>query len=91
MQENFEKKNNHSLSINNRESVDITGVNDVAYFNEEEVSASCDCGSVLIKGTHLLVEALDLDNGILRINGRITAIVYSEKASSKKFFGKLFS
>ena len=90
MQENFENKN-HSLSVKNRESVEITGVNDVSYFNEEEVSASSDCGSILIKGTHLLVEALDLDNGILTINGRITAIVYSEKNGSKKLLGKLFS
>ncbi len=90
MQENLEKKN-HSLSINNRENIEINGVKDVAYFNEEEVSASCDCGSILIKGTHLLVEALDLDNGVLIINGRITAVVYSEKTGSKKLLGKFFS
>ena len=90
MQESFEKKK-HSLMIQNRESVEITGINDVASFNEEEVNASCDLGNVLIKGSHLLVEALDLDNGILKVNGRITAVVYSEKTNAKSFFGKLFS
>lgn len=90
MQENFENKN-HSLTVENRESVAMTGINDVSSFNEEEINASCDLGNVLIKGSHLLVEALDLDNGILKVNGRITAIVYSEKTSAKKFFGKMFS
>ena len=90
MQDDFENKS-HSLILKNRESVEITGIKDVSYFNEEEVSASCDCGSILIKGTHLLVDALDLENGILNINGRITAVVYSEKNSSKKLLGKLFS
>ncbi len=90
MQESFEKKK-HSLMIQNRESVEITGINDVASFNEEEVNAACDLGNVLIKGSHLLVEALDLDNGILKVSGRITAVVYSEKTNAKSFFGKLFS
>ena len=82
---------NHSISIQNRESVEMTGISDVASFNEEEVNASCESGNILIKGSHLLVETLDLDNGILKVNGRITAIVYSEKSSSKKLFGRIFS
>ena len=90
MQESFEKKN-HSLTLQNRETVELTGVNDVSSFNEEEVNASCDLGNVLIKGSHLLVETLDLDNGILKVGGRISAVVYSEKNNSKTFFGKLFS
>ena len=90
MQENFENKN-HSLTIQNREQVEITGINDVSSFNEEEVNASCELGNVLIKGSRLLVETLDLDNGVLKINGRITAVVYSEKTNAKSFFGKLFS
>ena len=90
MQESFENKS-HTLLLKNRESAEITGISDVSSFNEEEVNASCDSGSILIKGSHLLVETLDLDNGILKVNGRISAIVYSEKTNAKSFFGKLFS
>ncbi|MBQ9530788.1 MAG: sporulation protein YabP [Eubacterium sp.] len=90
MQDNFEKKK-HTLSAVNREEVDLTGINDVSSFNEEEINAACDLGNVLIKGSHLLVETLDLDNGILKVSGRITAIVYSDKSDAKKLFGKLFS
>ena len=90
MQDNFENKS-HSVSIQNRESIELTGIRDVSSFNEEEVNASCESGSVLIKGSHLLVETLDLENGILRVNGRITALVYSEKVNKTKIFGKIFS
>ena len=90
MQEKSENKK-HSVAIENRETVEMTGISDVSSFNEEEVNASCELGSVLIKGSHLLVETLDLENGILKVNGRIAAIVYSEKTSSKNFFGKMFS
>ena len=90
MQENTQT-NNHSISIQNRQSVEMTGIKDVSSFNEEEINASCECGEVLIKGSNLLVEALDLDNGILKISGRVTAVVYSEKSSSNKLFKKLFS
>jgi len=94
MQEFINEKSeikNHSMSVNNRESLEMTGIRDVSSFNEEEVNALCDCGSILIKGSHLLVETLDTENGILKVNGRITAVVYSEKNVSKKLFGKVFS
>lgn len=90
MQEITENKN-HSVSIRNRETIEMTGIRDVSSFNEEEINASGDCGSIIIKGSHLLVETLDLDNGILRVNGRITALVYSEKTNKGSFFGRMFS
>ncbi|MBR3737805.1 MAG: sporulation protein YabP [Eubacterium sp.] len=90
MAELFDSRN-HSVYISNREVVELTGISDVSSFNEEEVNASCESGNVLIKGSHLLVETLDLENGILKVNGRVTAIVYSEKSNAKNFFGRIFS
>ena len=90
MQE-FSENKNHSVSIHNRESIELTGIRDVSSFNEEEVNAACDSGSVVIKGSHLIVETLDLDNGILKVNGRISALIYSEKANKSGILGKLFS
>ena len=90
MENNFENKN-HSVSIQNRESIQLTGIKEVSSFNEDEVNAASDCGSILIKGSHLLVEELDLENGVLKVGGRITAVIYIEKNNSKKFLGKMFS
>lgn len=90
MQE-FSENKNHSISIQNRETVEMTGIRDVSSFNEEEINASSDCGSVIIKGSHLLVETLDLDNGVLKVNGRISALIYSEKTNKGGLLGKMFS
>lgn len=90
MQDSFDKKR-HTLLAENRETLELTGINDVDSFNEEEINASCDWGDILIKGSELIVEVLDLENGILKIRGKITALVYNEKTQQKGFFGRVFS
>lgn len=86
----FDKKK-HTLSMENRESLSLTGVNDVESFNEEEIQALTDYGSILIKGSGLSVEVLDLQSGDLSVTGTITAFVYSNATVQKGFFKKVFS
>lgn len=90
MQDNFERKS-HSLSLENRESLSLTGVKDVDSFNEEEINAKTDYGGLLIKGSSLHVEVLDLDTGALKISGKIVALVYNEKTDSKTGFRRFFA
>ncbi len=86
----FDKKK-HTLSMENRESLSITGVSDVESFNEEEVMAVTDYGNIVIKGSSLSVEVLDLQTGNLSVSGTITALVYSNTVAQKGFFKKVFS
>ncbi len=90
MQENFDKKN-HSLTLENRNQLSMTGVSDVKSFNEEEINAKTDYGELLIKGSNLHVEVLDLDSGALTISGSILALVYNDKIESKGGFRRLFA
>lgn len=87
-EENFDK---HNLLLENRQSLEMTGIKNVDAFNEEEIVATCDYGQLLIKGEKLHVEVLDLTTGNLKIIGKITALVYSEKSEVKGFFKKVFS
>lgn len=84
-------KKSHGLNLENRELLQLTGINDVSAFNEEEIYAHCDYGDLIIKGQNLHIDVLDLESGILKINGRFDALVYSELKSSKGFFKKLIS
>jgi len=84
-------KRKHTVFSENRETLSLEGVNDVGAFNEEEITARCDCGNILIKGSGLHIEVLDLDSGQLKVKGKITALVYSESISTKGLFGRLFS
>jgi len=90
MQESFEKKK-HTLFMENREVLELSGIVDVASFNEEEISAKCDWGDLLIKGEGLHLDALDLETGTVRVGGKVTALVYHESTLGKGFFGRVFS
>ena len=90
MSDEFSRKK-HTLFISNREEAEINGVTDVDSFNEEEVRAVTDYGELLIRGASLQVEALDVESGVLRLSGSISALVYTDKRQSKSKFGRLFS
>ena len=90
MPDEFSRKK-HTAFIANRETAEIAGVTDVDSFNEEEISAVTDYGEMLIKGSALQVETLDLETGVLKISGNIAAVVYSERKVKSGVFGRLFS
>jgi sporulation protein YabP len=90
MSESFDKKK-HSVSLINREELALDGVSDVGAFNEQEVNAVTDWGDILIRGNGLHIEALDLETGVLRINGHISAIVYNDRIVSKGILRRLLS
>lgn len=90
MSDTFDKKK-HTLLLENREMLELSGINDVKAFNEEEIVAVCDWGDLMIKGASLHVEVLDLETGQLRITGKVTALVYNEKMQAKGFFKRAFS
>lgn len=81
----------HTVYIENRESVSLGGIKNVDAFNEEEVTAFSDCGEIVIKGSELHVETLDLETGVLKITGNIGAVVYSDRSVPKRLFKKVFS
>lgn len=87
----FSDKQKHTVLIENRECIEMTGVIDVDSFNEEEINARSEWGNLMVKGNNLSVESLDVTNGELRITGNITALIYTDISSARSFFGKLFS
>ena len=84
-------KTKHTVFISNREMLEVSGINEVASFNEEEISAQGDWGDLLIKGSHLYVEVLDLALGTLKVSGEITALVYSHHTPKRGIVKRLFS
>ena len=87
----FENKKDNTLCLKNREQLSIEGVTDVDAFNEQEISAKTDYGSLLIKGDGLHIEELDLSCGILKVKGRVYSLVYSNEVSKKSTLKRLFS
>lgn len=83
---------NHSVLMDNREKVSITGVIDIHSFDDELVLAETEQGILTLKGTDLKMNKLNIDNSELIVEGKIIALIYSDDGGNKKtnMLGKLF-
>ena len=83
---------NQNIVIENREKITRSGVTDVHSFDDEIVLAQTDLGILTIKGDDLKMNKLNLDNNELIVEGKISAVAYSDINQAKKtgFMNKLF-
>lgn len=83
---------NHNMIMENREKLSITGVIDIHSFDDELVLVETEMGILTIKGNDLKMNKLNLDNNELVVEGKISALVYSETDMVKKggMFNKIF-
>lgn len=86
------QKTNHSVYMDNREKVSITGVIDIHSFDDELVLAETEQGILTLKGIDLKMSKLNVDNNELIVEGKIIALIYSDTDSTKKggMFNKIF-
>ncbi|ABR46406.1 YabP family protein [Alkaliphilus metalliredigens QYMF] len=78
------KKTNHrghSLILENREKLSISGVEHVNSFNSELIVVETIDGVLTLKGEDLDVSKLSLDDGNASIQGRIYSMIYSDRSS----------
>ena len=85
---------NHSISINERNSINITGILKVDSFDDEEFLLETNMGFLAIKGENLELIRLDTKDCVVSIKGLIISMSYIDdlKKSSKQssFFEKVF-
>lgn len=82
---------NHSVKIDNRESIEIEGVIEVLAFDEEEIDLDTEQGIMLIKGQNLHVNMLNLEIGQVCLDGKIDELSYNNNTkNSGSFMGRLF-
>lgn len=83
----------HSISINERKSIIITGVKKIDSFDTDEFFMQTNMGNLIIKGEQLEMIKLDTYQGNVSIKGKINELNYTEeekKINENSFFGKLF-
>ena len=78
----------HSIHIDNRQLMSVTGVKHVDSFNEFEISLITDAGDLRIEGTDLHISKLNLDEGQVVLEGEIIAMEYTDEEQPR---GSLFS
>jgi len=84
----------HTVVLDRRESVSVTGVIDVLSFDEETIIAETEMGVLVLRGENLHVNRLNLETGDLEIDGEISHLLYEDSAGynkgGKTLLGKLF-
>lgn len=87
------KGREHNITMRGRKQVDITGVKQVESFDNEEFLLETEQGFLAIRGHNLHIKNLDVDQGIVSIEGKVYDLVYLDQQQNDKakgFFGKLF-
>lgn len=84
-------KSNHNLILEGRRKLVMTGVEDIASFDENAVEAYTTMGLLIVKGTELRINKLSVDSAELEVEGDIYSIEYGDEAhGSGGFFKNLF-
>ena len=73
----------HHLVLELRERLVISGVEEVARFDEETIILTTSMGELEIQGEGLHIEKLSLEGGELHVDGTVTALIY-ETASREE-------
>lgn len=79
-----------NVNIENRERISVTGITRVDSFDEGEVSAATDNSGICVYGQNLHISRLDLENGILTVDGFITGVEYTDKEKREGLFSRMF-
>lgn len=91
---NVIRNRSHTVSIENRKKITITGVADVDSFDESVVLLATDMGFVTLHGEDLHISKLNLEEGQLIVEGEIAALEYADGDAfgdqGSGFWGKLF-
>ena len=68
----------HSLTLDARKKLTMTGVTEVVSFDENTVVLHTSLGSRIVQGQQLQLKTLTLDGGNVAVEGKISALHYEE-------------
>lgn len=79
----------HGLTLNERSRLSMTGVTEVASFDENTVIVHTSMGTVHIHGEGLQLKTLSLDGGQIAVDGTVSALIYEEQRQSGGWLSRL--
>lgn len=91
--EPMEETSEHRVMIHNRNEVEINGVKEVDSFDHEEFLLETTMGYLLIRGRNLQLKSLQVEEGIVQIEGKLNEMLYVDEQieeRAKGLFSKLF-
>lgn len=86
---NEKRFNNSKLTLENRKKLNLTGVEKAISSNEQNMIFMVNGSKVYISGQGLHIEKLDVESGMLELDGVVDCIKYST-GGNKNMFKRLF-
>ncbi len=80
----------HCLNIENRETMSVSGVDDVSGFDENTIILTTSLGDLTIRGEGLHIGRIDLALGQLEVQGHIRELSYDEPSQPGSLWSRLF-
>ncbi len=81
----------HNVNMEDRSRLTVSGVEDVAAFDENEIALYTGEGMLIITGAGLHINKLSVESGELAIEGIIDRLEYTEQNKKKDtFLSRLF-
>lgn len=84
------QQKSHSLSLDDRKSLSVSGVEKVESFDEREIVMLTQGGNLIIRGSDMHMGRLDLQSGEATVTGLICELCYEETAHSSSLWSKIF-
>lgn len=79
----------HSLSLEDRRSLELTGILDVLGFDECSVVMKTSLGILSVEGEGLHIKHMSVDKGEISLDGKIDRLFYLDRPMKKSgLFGK---
>lgn len=81
-----------NLILENREKLNVSGVNDVLSFDDQVVIMETELGLLTIKGENLKINKLNIDTSEVIVEGSINNLAYSDHQAKSEggILGKIF-
>ncbi len=91
MEEKSVVRKKHSLILEDRKGMTLSGVCDVSGFDEQSVILQTELGELSVKGEGLHIDHFSHETGELKMDGQIDSLVYMENRKTEGgFFSRLF-
>ncbi|RPF51210.1 sporulation protein YabP [Aquisalibacillus elongatus] len=93
MNQERQNEKDHELKLINRRRLELRGVKDVDSFDTEEFLLQTTLGYLVVRGENLHMKNLNVEEGLLTIQGKIEAFSYIDDHQGNKgkgFLNKLF-
>ncbi|MCL2755539.1 MAG: hypothetical protein FWE45_00615 [Firmicutes bacterium] len=90
MSKNVENSTKSNLTLENRQSLSITGIKKIRTTEPAQVVADLDNCTIVVNGNNLSIENLSVKEGNLDIVGSITSIRYVTSINKRWSFKNIF-